>query len=111
MEAELTGIVNAGINFEVGSSMSELRDCMLAWIVHKIQLLQGTPPRHHALLHRLTLRMFVAGSDRNVIRHVLCQLLPNGNWFSDEIDVWVPDLAAISDQQTYKIEVLWHHPN
>ena len=92
---DITGMIRFSLSLGVASQMNAFRRALREEIESRnIRVLAGVPTAEVRRYRELALRTF-AGRGKNIIeKRMLLSLLPNGDWRSNDIEVWTGSAPA-----------------
>jgi hypothetical protein len=89
LDSQVTGLLRAVLSLQLGPAMNYFRKCLAAEIRSRWKVKFGDPPASCLDYKRFVLKLFLAHCANKRERQLLLVLLPQGDWKSSQIDVWV----------------------
>lgn len=100
-DADISGMIRHSLSLNVAGHMNIFRKALRAEIHHRgVKIVRGTPPVEATQYRNFMMRLFAARGKNILMKRVLLALLPNGDWRSYRIELYVSGQAPEVDNVT-----------
>ena len=86
----ISGVIHLALSLNMLGVMSEFRAAITRVVMNRCVVKVGQPSMESEVRRRLVLKWFVPKVPNARVIRALMELSPNGDWSSDEVEVWAP---------------------